>query len=103
MAKGHRYIKTTKAVLEKYKTKAGSKLKEIEEKTSYEGVDLTGTETLFSSSRVRLLQDLINSLENRMADTSEGVVHATSVMDIALWPSPEQFVTSFGRVLEMII
>ena len=43
------------------------------------------------NSRLRLLQDLISSLENRMADTSEGVVHATSVMDLALWP-----ILSFG-------
>ena len=95
LAKGYRYMKTTKAVLEKYKTKAGPKLKVIEEETSYEGVDLLGNGESFVNSRIRLLQDLISSLENRMTDTSEGVVHATSVMDLALWPSPEHFGT-FG-------
>ena len=47
----HRSLESTKAVLEKYKTRAGPKLKEIEDKTTFEGTELTGSDVSFANSR----------------------------------------------------
>ena len=89
----HRSLEPTKAV--KYKTRAGPKLKEIEDKTAFEGTELTGSDVSFANSCSKLLSDLISSLDRRLGDVSEGIVYATSIVDITTWPEKESS-TDFG-------
>ena len=91
----HRRLESTKAVLEMYKTRAGPKLKEIEDKTTFEGTELTGSDVSFANSRSKRLSDLISSLDRRLGDASEGIVYATSIVDITTWPEKESS-TVFG-------
>ena len=55
----HRHIETTKAVLENYKTKPSPKLKQMENKTAFEGVQLTGSDQFFTASRSSLLSYIL--------------------------------------------
>ena len=73
LAEVHRYIEITKAVLEKYKTKPSPKLKQMEDKTAFERVQLTGSDQLFTASHSSLLCDLISSLNRRIGDVNQGV------------------------------
>ena len=85
LAQVHRYLEATKAVLTRYKSKPGPMLKQIEEKASFEGIELAGSDASFVASHKSLLDDLLSSLEERLGDFQQGVVHAT-IVDLASWP-----------------
>ena len=86
LAQVHRYLEATKAVLTRYKSKPGPMLKQIEEKASFEGIELAGSDASFVASHKSLLDDLLSSLEERLGDFQQGVVHATTIVDLASWP-----------------
>ena len=51
LAQVHRYLEATKAGLTKYKSKPGPMLKQTDGKATYEGTDLTGSDTSYIVSR----------------------------------------------------
>ena len=68
---------------------AGNKLKEIEDKTAFEGTKLTGSDISFISSSSKLLSNLISSLDRHLGDVSEGIVYAMNIVDLTTLPDEE--------------
>ena len=95
LAQVHRYFHATKAVLTRYKSKPGPMLKQIEEKATFEGIELAGSDASFVASHKSLLDDLLSSLEERLGDFQQGVVHATMIVDLASWPDKSS--SAFGN------
>ena len=50
LAQVHRYLEATKDVLTRYKSKPGPMLKQIEEKATFEGIELAGSDASFVAS-----------------------------------------------------
>ena len=65
LAQVHRYLEATKAGLTKCKSEPGLMLKQIDGKATYEGTDLTGSDTSYIVS----LHDLLSSLEALMEES----------------------------------
>jgi len=75
-------------VLDKYKTKDGPYLAKL--KSSSLCQEVTGSIVQFPSSRSNPLTSLQGNLKKRFSDTDTGVIKATSIVDLASWPSKEK-------------
>jgi hypothetical protein len=62
------------------------KLQCVLEAESFQGYDLHGTDASFLKARSALVDDLVNALEVRFADTRHGVAKASHLTKLECWP-----------------
>lgn len=84
----HRTLTNVLSVLDKYKTKDGPYLAKL--KSGVLCQEATGSIVQFPSSRSNLLRSLEDNLKKRFSDSDTGVIKATSIVDLALWPAKEK-------------
>ena len=84
----HRTLTNVLSVLNKYKTKDGPYLTKLKSGSLCQ--EVTGSIVQFPSSRSNLLTSLEGNLKKRFSDTDTGVIKATSIVDLASWPSKEK-------------
>ena len=88
LAQVHSALQVTRAVLVKFKERDGSTLQRLNNEPEFEEVRLqsAGSASSFQSSRRKLLEGLLSSLDNQFDDIDCGVLKATAIADISSWP-----------------
>ena len=89
----HRSWKNVLSGLQNYRTSDGPYLAKI--KSGALCRSATGRLMQFPSARANLLTSLENNLKKRFADSDTGVINATSIVDLVMWPVKEKM-KAFG-------
>ena len=89
----HRSLKNLLSVLDNYRTHDGPYLAKT--KSGDLCHSAIGSLVQFPSARVNLLTRLGDTLKKRFADSNTGVINATSIVDLGMWPVKEKM-TAFG-------
>ena len=84
----HQTLTNVLSVLDKYKTKDGPYLAKL--KSSALCHEATGSIIQFLSSKSNLLTSLEDNLKKRFSNTDTGVIKATTIVDLASWPSKDK-------------
>ena len=89
----HKSLKNVLSVLENYRTRDGPYLAKM--KSSVLCHSATGSLVQFPSARANLLTSLGHNLKKRFVDSDTGVINATSIVDLGIWPVKEKM-KAFG-------
>lgn len=84
----HRTLTNVLSVMDKYKTKDGPYLAKYKSGTLCQ--EATDSIVQFPSSKSNLLTSLEDNLKKRFSDTDTGLIKATTIVDLASWPSKDK-------------
>ena len=65
-------------------------LKKLDNSSEFEGVKLSGGDTGFASARQDMIGGLTRSLTKRFEDVGDGLFNATSITNLAFWPTDKE-------------
>lgn len=83
----HQKIDTTKSMITKYASKPGFHLKKVIDEDTFNGESLHGNKKEFEHASETTVRKLVDALEGRFDDMSQGVLSATRIADLKTWPS----------------
>ena len=104
-------ITVSKEVIEKYGKKDGPSLKMINGKCQFLGETIGAPSSAFEEARRGMVQGLLKSLSDRFEEGAEGIIAASSIANLKLWPTSlvhkkdfgddkvDTLVKTFGQVL----
>ena len=104
-------ITVCKEVIEKYGKKDGPSLKMINGKDQFLGETIGAPSSAFEEARRGMVQGLLKSLSDRFEEGAEGIIAASSIANLKLWPTSfvhkkhfgddkmDTLVKTFGQVL----
>ena len=104
-------ITAYKEVIEKYGKKDGPSLKMINGKYQFLGETIGAPSSAFEEAKHGLVQGLLKTLGDRFKEGAEGIIAASSIANLKLWPTSlvhkkdfgddkvDTLVKTFGRVL----
>ncbi|CAK6975890.1 zinc finger protein 862-like [Scomber scombrus] len=90
LAEAHSCLSSTQAVIEKYKSRPGPKLRAALETDIYEGVLLKPTKPdQHDKSKNDLIDALCQCITSRFGDTNSGVLKAMRLINFQCWPETD--------------
>ncbi|RXN11469.1 zinc finger protein 862-like [Labeo rohita] len=97
IAEAHGALCSTQSVLEKYKTRQGPMMKATVA-DCYEGITLTRADDnkALISSQKEVIDRLVENMNHRFQDASEGILHATKLVSFTNWPQSGDEEADFG-------
>lgn len=81
-------LESTRQLLSTYHNRSGPMLRKAEEdENQFDGQELSGSLVQYTPARPKILDAIDCSLENRFQNVTSGVLKATHIANISLWPS----------------
>ncbi|CAL9685344.1 unnamed protein product [Knipowitschia caucasica] len=90
LAEAQRCLSSTQAVIEKYKSRPGPKLRSVLDTDTYEGVLLKPSDAgQHDKAKNELIDSLCQCITARFSDVNSGVLHAMRLASFQCWPEAD--------------